>query len=128
MPSTPERNDPYTALRCRVEVNFCVTNTGSKRMVVFGETLASLCLSVQKTKSLYAAAEESGLSYSQAWRKIQLAESILEEKLFERHGNHGSVLSPLGEMLLETYLSLNENLSKQANEMFCTFENNHNSE
>lgn len=86
--------------------------------------MAALCLAVQECGSLYTAAKMAGMSYSQAWKKVGLAEEALGESLFIRRGNKGSVLSPAGKQLLELYLSLNESVAEKADTLFYALENN----
>lgn len=74
--------------------------------------------------SLYAAAKDAGMSYSSAWKNVSLAEEALGKSLFIRRGNKGTILSPLGEKLLDAYLFANEDMAKRAESLFSTLENN----
>lgn len=107
----------------RVDVSFCFQDEEGVRTIVFGETLASLCLAVKNSGSLYTAAKDAGMSYSRAWKNVSLAEEALGKNLFIRRGNKGTILSPLGEKLLDAYLYANEDMAKRAQSLFSTLEN-----
>lgn len=108
----------------RVEVSFCFHDENGARTIVFGKKLASFCLAVKSSGSLYAAAKDAGMSYSRAWKNVSLAEDSLGKNLFIRRGNKGTILSPLGEKLLDAYLYANEDMAKRAESLFSTLENN----
>lgn len=126
--STPYRSN---ASKCtakplcpRVGVSFCFHDENGIRTIVFGDALASLRLAVKSRESLYAAAKDAGMSYSSAWKNVSLAEEALGKSLFIRRGNKGTILSPLGEKLLDAYLFANEDMAKRAESLFSTLENN----
>lgn len=125
---TPHRNDALKSaakpLCPRIEVSFCFHDEDGTKTIVFGDALASLCLAVKSNGSLHAAAKEAGMSYSRAWKKVGLAEEALGKNLFIRRGNKGTILSPLGEKLLDAYLYANEDMAKRAESLFSTLENN----
>lgn len=108
----------------RVEVSFRFHDENGTRTIVFGETLASLRLAVKSRGSLYAAVKDAGMSFSRAWKNVSLAEEALGKSLFIRRGNKGTILSPLGEKLLDAYLFANEDMAKRAESLFSTLENN----
>jgi molybdate transport system regulatory protein len=73
----------------------------------FGDGPYELLRRVQKTKSLHQAANQMGMSYSKAWRLIQILEerlgfSLIERKVGGRSGG-GSRITPMAQDLMNHY-------------------------
>lgn len=100
-------------------IRLSITNPASESGSVFGRGIASLCLGVRDTGSLNAAAKSMGMAYSKAWRIIKDTESALDVQLLHRDGAHGSSLTASCNQLLDTYLSIEEELQKDAEERFA---------
>ena len=58
------------------------------------------------------------MAYSKAWRIIKDTEDSLGLKLLVRDGAHGSTLTDEGSRLVDTYLTIQEQLSREAQEQF----------
>lgn len=84
----------------------------------FGKGIATLCQGVRDLGSLNAAAKNMGMAYSKAWRIIRDTETALDIQLLHRDGAHGSVLTDEGNILLDTYLSIDEALQKQSQQLY----------
>jgi molybdate transport system regulatory protein len=96
-------------------VRLTISNPQSETHAMFGPGIASLCEGVQELGSLNAAAKSMHMAYSKAWRIIKATEESLGMDLLVRDGAHGSCLTPEGVRLVETYRSLHEYLSAEAN-------------
>jgi len=87
-------------------------NDGDQRF--FGPGMVSLLESVERLKSLRAAAAEMAMSYSKAWRIIKTAEESLGGKLLESRtggsGGGGAVLTDLAKEFLSDYKRLNDDI------------------
>ena len=99
-------------------IRLSIMNPDSESGSLFGRGIASLCLGVRETGSLNAAAKGMGMAYSKAWRIIKETEAALDLQLLNRDGAHGSDLTDAGNKLLDAYLSIEEKLQKEAEELF----------
>ncbi len=99
-------------------IKLSIVNPNSERGSVFGKGIADLCLGVRNFGSLNAAAKNLRMAYSKAWRIIKDTESTLGVQLLNRDGAHGSQLTEAGNMLLDTYLSVNNKLKKEASKLY----------
>lgn len=102
----------------KANVRLSIANPRSESGSVFGRGIASLCLGVRERGSLNAAAKEMGMAYSKAWRIIKDTENALGIELLIRDGAHGSTLTDEGNMLLDTYFAIEEELSEKAAELY----------
>lgn len=101
-----------------VSVRLTVTNASSESTSAFGPGVAKLCLGVREHGSLNASAKAMRMAYSKAWRIIKDTEDSLGLKLLVRDGAHGSTLTDEGSRLVDTYLTIQEQLSREAQEQF----------
>lgn len=99
-------------------IRLSIMNPDAESGSLFGRGIASLCLGVRETGSLNAAAKGMGMAYSKAWRIIKDTEAALDLQLLNRDGAHGSDLTEAGNKLLDTYLAIEEELQKEAEELF----------
>lgn len=99
-------------------VRLAIMSEDSKSNSQFGRGIANLCQGVREQGSLNAAAKSMKMAYSKAWRIVKDTESALGIQLLDRDGAHGSSLTPEGEQLLDTYLELDDELQKFAQEQF----------
>lgn len=99
-------------------IRLSIMNPDAESGSLFGRGIASLCLGVRETGSLNAAAKGMGMAYSKAWRIIKDTEAALDLQLLNRDGAHGSDLTEAGNKLLDTYLTIEEKLQKEAEELF----------
>ena len=100
------------------EVRLSIVNPESESHSVFGRGIAQLCLGVREEGSLNAAAKRLGMAYSKAWRIIKDTEAALGAQLLNRNGAHGSTLTEEGDVLLDTYMKLDEAMGKEAELLF----------
>jgi molybdate transport system regulatory protein len=103
----------------KMTVKLTVVNPELTDGSAFGRGIASLCLGVRETGSLYAAAKRMNMAYSKAWRVIRDTEEDLGIQLLDRDGAHGSTLTAEGDKLLDAYLEVDEKLQKIAEEEFA---------
>lgn len=99
-------------------IRLSIMNPDAESGSLFGRGIASLCLGVRETGSLNAAAKGMGMAYSKAWRIIKETEAALDLQLLNRDGAHGSDLTDAGNKLLDAYLSIEEKLQREAEELF----------
>lgn len=98
------------------QVRLSITNPSSDSTSMFGRGIANLCLGVRECGSLNAAAKGMGMAYSKAWRIIKDTEAALDIQLLDRDGAHGSTLTEAGNIILDSYLKVDAELQKQAEE------------
>ncbi|MCI8469586.1 MAG: LysR family transcriptional regulator [Eggerthellaceae bacterium] len=101
-----------------MSVRLSVRNPRSDSSSAFGRGVADLCLGVRNLGSLNAAAKGMGMAYSKAWRIIKDTEAALGMKLLNRDGAHGSDLTEAGNLLLDSYLSINDQMQAEAQRLF----------
>lgn len=101
-------------------IRLSITNPASESGSVFGRGIANLCLGVREAGSLNAAAKGMGMAYSKAWRIIKETEAALGIQLLNRDGAHGSTLTEEGDALLDAYISIDDQLQKDAEKAFKT--------
>lgn len=99
-------------------IRLSIMNPDAESGSLFGRGIASLCLGVRETGSLNAAAKGMGMAYSKAWRIIKETEAALDLQLLNRDGAHGSDLTDAGNKLLDAYLSIEEKLQRESEELF----------
>lgn len=99
-------------------IRLSIMNPDAESGSLFGRGIASLCLGVRETGSLNAAAKGMGMAYSKAWRIIKETEAALDLQLLNRDGAHGSDLTDAGNKLLDAYLSIEEKLQREAEDLF----------
>lgn len=99
-------------------IRLSIMNPDAESGSLFGRGIASLCLGVRETGSLNAAAKGMGMAYSKAWRIIKETEAALDLQLLNRDGAHGSDLTDAGNKLLDAYLSIEEKLQCEAEDLF----------
>ncbi len=99
-------------------VRLTVVNPASESNSAFGPGVAKLCLGVRDHGSLNAAAKAMRMAYSKAWRIIKDTEESLGVQLLLRDGAHGSTLTDEGNHILDSYLSIQEYLSSEAERLF----------
>ena len=87
----------------------------------FGHGTAQLLQGVVELHSLNRAAKRMGMAYSKAWKSIRETEAHLGFALLERRAQHGSVLTPNGEKLLEAFLAAVLAADTAARETFKSF-------
>jgi len=100
-------------------VRLAIVNPDSEGHSEFGRGIANLCMGVRELGSLNAAAKGMGMAYSKAWRIVKEAEAGLGVSLLDRDGAHGSTLTPEGNLLLDTYIELDEQIQKDAEVLFA---------
>ncbi len=78
-----------------------------KNEMAFGQGSCELLKRVEKTDSLYQAAQQMRMSYNKAWRLIRLMEKRLGFRLLEKQvggpSGGGSQVTPRAKELLERY-------------------------
>ncbi len=99
-------------------VRLSITNPKAESGSVFGRGVANLCLGVRDKGSLNAAAKGMGMAYSKAWRIVKDTEKALGIDLLIRDGAHGSVLSPAGNQLVDSYFAIQEKISQEALKLY----------
>ncbi len=99
-------------------VKLSIVNTHSDRGSVFGRGIASLCLGVRDLGSLNAAAKSMRMAYSKAWRIIRDTEATLGIQLLNRDGAHGSTLTEAGNKILDSYLTVEEEIKDEAQKLY----------
>ena len=102
----------------KINIRLSIYNSESESKSVFGKGIADLCMGVRETGSLNAAAKRMHMAYSKAWRIIKDTESALGVDLLIRDGAHGSVLTEDADILLDTYYSICDELTKEAAELY----------
>jgi len=102
----------------KMTVKLTVMNPELEDGSAFGRGIASLCLGVRETGSLYAAAKRMGMAYSKAWRVIRDTEEDLGITLLDRDGARGSKLTEVGNRLLDSYLEIERMVAERAEELF----------
>ena len=89
---------------------------------VFGDGPSDILKRVERTGSLRAAAKEIRMSYSQAWRLIDLLEKQLGFPLLKRitggSAGGGSELTPQGKKLVRRYAPFQEEARQQLQLLF----------
>lgn len=109
--------DTFAAIDTQVRLALYSTEE-DKHASMFGRGIAKLCEGVKTTGSLNKAAKEMGMAYSKAWRIIKETEEALGVKLLNRDGAHGSTLTCEGEVLLDAYLKLEDDITEFARKRF----------
>ncbi len=104
--------------KLETSIRLSISNPKSDSNSVFGRGIANLCLGVRKNGSLNAASKKMGMAYSKAWRIIKETEEALGVELLIRDGAHGSELTEEGNKLLDTYISIEEEVSKKALKLY----------
>lgn len=99
-------------------IRLSIAKPKSKSSSVFGPGIAALCKGVREYGSLNASAKSMGMAYSKAWRITKDTEEALGFKLLHRDGAHGSQLTAEADALLDTYIVMQEKLSKEAVKLF----------
>jgi len=88
----------------------------------FGDGPYELLRRVEKTKSLHQAANQMGMSYSKAWRLIQMLEERLGFILLERKtggpSGGGSKVTPQGKDLMNHYERFRRDVEKGLEKIF----------
>ena len=107
-----------TSRDLKMSVRLTVMNPELEDGSAFGRGIASLCMGVRETGSLYAAAKRMGMAYSKAWRVIRDTETDLGITLLDRDGARGSKLTEAGNKLLDTYLEIEAQVAQQVEELF----------
>lgn len=100
-------------------IRLSIKNPVSDSNSAYGLGIASLCSGVREYGSLNAAAKHMGMAYSKAWRIIKDTEAALGVQLLNRDGAHGSELTPEGDKLLDSYLTIADKLDKEAAALFA---------
>lgn len=100
-------------------VRLSIANPEDESGSVFGRGVANLCLGVREHGSLNAAAKSMGMAYSKAWRIVKDTEATLGIQLLDRDGAHGSQLTENGNVLLDTYLAMNDKLQEEASKLYA---------
>ena len=100
-------------------IRLSINNPESESNSAFGRGVANLCLGVRNTGSLNAAAKDMGMAYSKAWRIMKDTEAALGVSLLYRDGAHGSTLTEEGDIILDTYLEVEELLQAQAEKLLA---------
>ena len=82
----------------------------------FGEGPCGLLKRVEKTNSLHEAAHQMGMSYSKAWKLIQMMEkrlgfTLLDKKVGGLSGG-GSKVTPKGKELMKRYAQFEQEARK----------------
>ena len=103
----------------KMSVKLTVVNPELEDGSAFGRGIASLCMGVRETGSLYAAAKRMGMAYSKAWRVVRDTETDLGVTLLDRDGARGSKLTETGNKLLDVYLEIDAQVSARAEELFA---------
>lgn len=89
---------------------------------VFGVGLAVLLECIERLGSIHQAAGHLGMSYRQAWGRINDAENRLGVKLLDRtiggESGGGATLTPVGRQLLSKYRELKHRVDKAVKEAF----------
>lgn len=80
-----------------------IFNSASGGETAFGPGVAQLLRGVEATASLSEAAKLMGMAYSKAWKILHAAEKSLGFIMIKRRGAIGSVLTPEGKNLLESF-------------------------
>lgn len=99
-------------------IKLTIENPKSSENAAFGPGIAALCEGVRETGSLNAAAKNMQMAYSKAWRVIRETEDALGFALLDRDGAHGSTLTKNGSKILDTYLKLQADLQKRADDLY----------
>ena len=107
----------------KMTVKLTVVNPELTDGSAFGRGIASLCLGVRETGSLYAAAKRMNMAYSKAWRVIRDTEEDLGIQLLDRDGARGSKLTEMGGKLLDAYLAVEQQVAEQAERLFAELMN-----
>lgn len=89
-----------------VQTRITLTVPGKEELGTFGKGTAALLLGIREYGSLNRAAKGIGMAYSKAWRLMNEVEAGFGVKLISREGAHGSNLTPEGNRLLDSYLTL----------------------
>ncbi len=83
----------------------------------FGPGVRDLFLNIDSQRSVKAASEKMGMSYSKAWKMIRNVENAIGEPAVTRtqggHDGGSASLTPAGRKLLERYISF-ERKSREA--------------
>lgn len=108
--------DNYNDLE--VSIKLSIGREASDLPGTFGRGTVSLLQGVAKRGSLNQAAKSMNMAYSKAWRLVKEAEAHVGLDLIERHGAHGSELTPDGTKLLNAYLQIEQEASALAAERF----------
>lgn len=94
--------------------------------IIFGPGIAELLTRVRDGASLSEACKAMDMAYSKAWRILKRAEKGLGYSLTEgRSGGAkggGTQLTEKGEILLENYLKLEEEINKASEEIFKKYD------
>ncbi|HBI16375.1 MAG TPA: ModE family transcriptional regulator [Desulfobulbaceae bacterium] len=85
--------------------------------VVFGEGRYLILETVDRLKSLNAAAKELKMSYRALWGKIKASEQRLGQSLVMKEGK-GSRLTPFAEKLLVQYRKLQETIREESDGVY----------
>ncbi|MEC4176737.1 LysR family transcriptional regulator [Adlercreutzia sp. R21] len=102
-------------------VRLTITNPASESTSAFGPGVAKLCLGVRDHGSLNASAKTMRMAYSKAWRIIKDTESSLGVQLLLRDGAHGSTLTEEGNLILDAYLAIQDQLSAEGQRLFSEY-------
>lgn len=98
-------------------IRLSINNPEATSKSAFGRGVADLCLGVRNSGSLNAAAKSMGMAYSKAWRIMKDTESALGVSLLNRDGAHGSTLTPEGDLVLDTYIEIEQLLQEQSEKL-----------
>ncbi len=101
-----------------VNIKLSIGKEASDLPGTFGRGTVSLLQGVAKRGSLNQAAKAMNMAYSKAWRLVKEAEGHVGLDLIDRHGAHGSSLTPDGLKLLNAYLQIEQEASALASERF----------
>lgn len=99
-------------------VRLSLVNPNSGSASEFGRGVANLCLGVREFGSLNAAAKNMGMAYSKAWRILKETEASFGFQILNRDGAHGSTLTEDGNLLLDSFLQVNEELQVAAEQAY----------
>jgi molybdate transport system regulatory protein len=93
-----------TCTRTQARLTFVVGSKQDGGQLCYG--IVQLLRGIEQFGSLIRAARAMGMAYSKAWTLLQECEAAFGFALIDRHGTHGSTLSPEGAKLLEAYSTL----------------------
>jgi molybdate transport system regulatory protein len=112
----------YESGEWRDNLNFKIRLRIYKNDLVFGPGVAELLEHVRETGSLSEGCRRMEMAYSKGWKIIKRAEDDLGFKLANGHrgGQNGGKmeLTKEGEEFIERYRGMNEELQKNADELF----------
>ena len=100
-------------------------NPDSELHSVMGTGVTELLKGVKEFGSLRKAAINMGMAYSKAWRIVSKTSEAFGFELIISKIPKGSTLSNEAEALLDAYTEINDELQKQAEELFKEKMTNH---